>query len=74
MQWNNYVQHVKAVKEKMWQTDGLMEQLHERIVINPGASSSSESQDTSDSDDPRFIGKSTIIFLYVGTLSKRGHL
>ncbi len=50
-QWNNYVEHVKSVEDQMWQADGLMEQVHERVVINLGESSSSESEDDGSSED-----------------------
>ena len=46
-QWRNYVEHVKQTENHMWEADGLIERLHDKIVINLNDDDSSSS-----SDDP----------------------
>lgn len=51
-QWRNYVEHVKQTENHMWEADGLIERLHDKIVINLNDDDSSSSSDDPSCADP----------------------
>lgn len=46
-QWRNYVSHVKGIEQHMWDTDCLLDVIHDSVIINLEDSS----DDDSDNDD-----------------------
>lgn len=46
-QWRNYVSHIKSIEQHMWDTDCLLDVIHDSVIINLEDSS----DDDSDNDD-----------------------
>lgn len=48
--WPRYIEHVIVLEQEMWQLDGMMEEIIERIIINASEETSNEDEND-DSDD-----------------------